>query len=133
MQNKTDPVQRADELRPCIIYTIVHTSVDIDRASFPPADGKVSFTDLMAARAELYRLVAAEKSTMEIPFVETEYREEYGEDYWEGYRDGYAAGWFTRFEIIASPLVLKRNDKEVSTYGCQKAAMRTLSAQDILP
>jgi hypothetical protein len=119
MQEKTNPVQRADELRPCTIYTIVHTSVDIDRASFPPADGKCSFTDLMAARAELCRLAAAEKSTMEIPFDEAEYREECGEDYWEGYRDGYAAGWFTRFEIIASPLVLGRNDKEVLTHGCQ--------------
>lgn len=28
----------------------------------------------------------------------------YGEDFWEAYRDGYAAGWFTRYEIIESPL-----------------------------
>ena len=32
------------------------------------------------------------------------YDEEYGEDFWEAYRDGYAAGWFTRYDIIESPL-----------------------------
>jgi hypothetical protein len=48
---------------------------------------------------------------MELPFDEAEYREEYGEDYWEGYQDGYAAGWFTRFEIITSPLVLGQDEK----------------------
>jgi hypothetical protein len=124
MHHGEDPVQRINERCPCTIYTIVHTSVDIDRASFPPADGKCSFTDLMAARAELCRLAAVEKSTMEIPFDEAEYREERSEDHWEGYRDGYAAGWFTRFEIIASPLVLGRNDKEISAHS--KAAMRKI-------
>jgi hypothetical protein len=99
------------ELYPCTIYTIVHTSVDIDRASFPPAIGKASFTDFAAAQAELRRLVAAEKDTLELPFDADEYREEYGEDYWEGYQDGYAAGWFTRFEIVTSPLVLGQDKK----------------------
>ena len=33
----------------------------------------------------------------------------YGNDFWEAYRDGYAAGWFTRYEIIESPLFM---DKE---------------------
>lgn len=45
-----------------------------------------------------------EKENMEIPFSKELYREEYGNDFWEAYRDGYAAGWFTRYEIIESPL-----------------------------
>lgn len=54
-----------------------------------------------------------EKATMEIPFSEEEYREDCGDDFWEAYQDGYAAGWFTRYEIIESPLYLDvANEKE---------------------
>lgn len=63
-----------------------------------------TFTDREKARAELNRLVTEEKENMEIPFSKELYREEYGNDFWEAYRDGYAAGWFTRYEIIESPL-----------------------------
>ena len=48
----------------------------------------------------------AEKEDMEIPFSEEEYREDWGDDFWEAYQDGYAAGWFTRYEILESPLYL---------------------------
>ena len=50
-----------------------------------------------------------EKEELDIPFDSEEYREEYSDDFWEAYRDGYAAGWFTRYEIIESPLFM---DKE---------------------
>ena len=60
--------------------------------------------DREKALAELNRLVTEEKENMEIPFSKELYREEYGNDFWEAYRDGYAAGWFTRYEIIESPL-----------------------------
>ena len=50
---------------------------------------------------------------MEIPFSKELYREEYGDDFWEAYRDGYAAGWFTRYEIIESPLSWIRKETEV--------------------
>ena len=66
-----------------------------------------AFDDKDAARAEFERLVAEEKENMEIPFSKEQYHEEYGDDFWEAYRDGYAAGWFTRYDIIESPLHMK--------------------------
>ena len=63
-----------------------------------------AFTVKEEARKELARLVTEEKENRTIPFPTEEYCEEYGEDFWEAYRDGYAAGWFTRYEIIESPL-----------------------------
>lgn len=39
------------------------------------------------------------------------YREEYGDDFWEAYCDDYAAGWFTRYEIIESPLFIVPEDE----------------------
>ena len=75
-----------------------------DQGEFPSPSGVATFTDREKARAELNRLVTEEKENMEIPFSKELYREEYGNDFWEAYRDGYAAGWFTRYEIIESPL-----------------------------
>jgi hypothetical protein len=99
------------------IYTIVYTSADADRCQFPPAEGKASFNDLQAARAELWRLVEAEKKDMKLPFAASEYRESYDEDYWEAYRVDYAAGWFRRFAVISSPLMLVQNPKKVDADG----------------
>lgn len=89
-------------------YTIVHSRADADRGEFPSPSGVATFTDKEKARAELERLVAEEKETMEIPFSEELYREDYGDDFWEAYCDGYAAGWFTRYEIIESPLFMEK-------------------------
>ena len=72
--------------------------------------GMATFTVEKAARNELERLVAAEKENMEIPFSKDQYREEYGDDFWEAYQDGYAAGWFTRYDIIESPLYEEKGD-----------------------
>ena len=87
-----------------IAYTIVHTAVDVDKGHFPAPVGLVTYIDQNLARSELYQLVEKEKEEMDIPFDTEEYREEYDDDFWEAYRDGYAAGWFTRYEIIESPL-----------------------------
>lgn len=85
-------------------YTIVHSWADADQGNFPAPEGMAAFTVKEEARKELARLVAEEKENRTIPFPAEEYCEEYGEDFWEAYRDGYAAGWFTRYEIIESPL-----------------------------
>ena len=85
-------------------YTIVHSWADADQGNFPAPEGMAAFTVKEEARKELARLVTEEKENRTIPFPTEEYCEEYGEDFWEAYRDGYAAGWFTRYEIIESPL-----------------------------
>ncbi len=90
-------------------YTIVHSRADADQGEFPSPSGMATFTVKEEARKELERLVTEEKENMEIPFSKELYCEEYGDDFWEAYRDGYAAGWFTRYEIIESPLFM---DKE---------------------
>ena len=86
------------------VYTIVHSWADADQGNFPAPEGMAAFTVKEEARKELARLVAEEKENRTIPFPTEEYCEEYGEDFWKAYRDGYAAGWFTRYEIIESPL-----------------------------
>ena len=91
-------------------YTIVHSWADADQGEFPAPMGMATFTVEKAARNELERLVAAEKENMEIPFSKDQYREEYGDDFWEAYQDGYAAGWFTRYDIIESPLYEEKGD-----------------------
>ena len=50
------------------IYTIVHTSVDADRGSFPDPLGMGSYTDQQTAQDELWRLVEKEKEEMDIHF-----------------------------------------------------------------
>ena len=96
------------------IYTIVHTSVDADRGSFPDPLGMGSYTDQQTARDELWRLVEKEKEEMDIHFDPDLYREEYGDDFWEAYQDGYAAAWFTRYQILECPLysVDKKEDEK---------------------
>lgn len=89
------------------IYTIIRTSVDADRGSFPPPMAEGSYLDIIQARTELRRLVDEEKENMEIHFDAELYREEYGDDYWEAYQEGYAAAWFSRFEILTSELHLE--------------------------
>ena len=89
-------------------YTIVHSWADADQGEFPSPKGVATFTVKEEAYSELERLVAEEKENMEIPFSKELYREEYGDDFWEAYRDGYAAGWFTRYEIIESPLFMEK-------------------------
>mgnify|MGYP007072952137 FL=1 len=86
------------------VYTIVHSWADADQGNFPAPEGMTAFTVKEEARKELARLVTEEKENRTIPFPTEEYCEEYGEYFWEAYRDGYAAGWFTRYEIIESPL-----------------------------
>ena len=95
-------------------YTIVHTSVDADRGSFPDPLGMGSYTDQQTARDELWRLVEKEKEEMDIHFDPDLYREEYGDDFWEAYQDGYAAAWFTRYQILECPLysVDKKEDEK---------------------
>lgn len=85
-------------------YTIVHSWADADQGEFPAPTGMATFTVEAAARKELERLVAEEKENTKIPFSREQYREEYGDNFWEAYRDGYAAGWFTRYDIITSPI-----------------------------
>lgn len=89
------------------IYTIVHTWADADQGEFPTPAGMASFTDEQEAQGELERLVAEEKENMEMTFSGEEYCEECGDAFWEAYRDGYAAGWFTRYEVVKSPLYQK--------------------------
>ena len=93
------------------VYTIVHSWADADQGNFPAPEGMAAFTVKEEARKELARLVTEEKENRTIPFPTEEYCEEYGEDFWEAYRDGYAAGWFTRYEIIESPLFLAPEDE----------------------
>lgn len=90
------------------VYTIVHTRADTDRAKFPPPEGMSSHTEQSTAREYLRRLVEQEKDAMEFPYTEEQYREDYGDDFREAYCDGYAAGWFTRYEIIESPLFMEK-------------------------
>lgn len=87
-------------------YTIVHTSVDADRGSFPDPLGMGSYEEQQMARKELWRLVEKEKNEMDIHFDPSKYREECGDDFWEAYQEGYAAAWFTRFQILECPLYL---------------------------
>lgn len=96
------------------VYTIVHSWADADQGNFPAPEGMAAFTVKEEARKELARLVTEEKENRTIPFPTEEYCEEYGEDFWEAYRDGYAAGWFTRYEIIESPLYAENIEEK----GC---------------
>ena len=88
------------------IYTVVHTWANADKADFAAPEGLFSCTDPARAQRELKRLAEQEKEEMQFPFEEQLYREEYDDTFWEAYCDGYAAGWFTRYEIIESPLYM---------------------------
>ena len=88
------------------VYTIVHTRADAGKVDFPLPEGKGSYLTLEKAKAEMAVMVALEKEDMQFPFASELYREEYGDGFWEASCDGYAAGWFVRYDIIESPLIL---------------------------
>ena len=92
--------------------TILHTSADADQGHFPPPTGMGTFFDLELARKELKRLAEKEKKILEISLSAGESREEYGDDFWEAYQEGYAAGWYTRYEILESPLHWGSSEKK---------------------
>lgn len=92
-------------------YMIVHTSADADKGNFPDPEGLETFLCKDRAILRLRELVEMEKEEMTFPYDEELYREEYGDDFWEACCDNYAAGWFTRYEIIESPLFLAPEDE----------------------
>ena len=92
-------------------YMIVHTSANADKGIFPGPEGLETFLCKDRAILRLRELVEMEKEEMTFPYDEELYREEYGDDFWEAYCDNYAAGWFTRYEIIESPLFLAPEDE----------------------
>lgn len=110
------PENRAAQSARCrdseILYTILHTSADADQGHFPPPTGMGTFFDLELARKELKRLAEKEKKILEISLSAGESREEYGDDFWEAYQEGYAAGWYTRYEILESPLHWGSSEKK---------------------
>lgn len=92
-------------------YMIVHTSANADKGIFPDPEGLEMFLCKDRAILRLRELVEMEKEEMTFPYDEELYREEYGDDFWEAYCDNYATGWFTRYEIIESPLFLAPEDE----------------------
>ena len=111
-QPENRPAQTARCRDSEILYTIIHTSADADQGHFPPPTGMGTFFDLDFARKELKRLAEEEKKNLEIPFSAGECREEYGDGFWEAYQEGHAAGWYTRYEILESPLHWGSNEKK---------------------
>ncbi len=104
-------MQRENKIK--TIFTIIRTSVDADRGSFPPPMAEGSYLDIIPARARLRQLVDEEKENMEIHFDKELYREESDENYWEAYQEGYGAAWFSRFEILSSELYLEGGGQDV--------------------
>ena len=90
---------------------IVHTAANADKGDFPGPEGLETFLCKDRAILRLRELVEKKKEEMTFPYDEELYREEYGDDFWEAYCDNYAAGWFTRYEIIESPLFLAPEDE----------------------
>ena len=90
------------------VYTIVHSWANAGKADFSSPEGRGSYLTPETARKEMAVMVELEKEDMEFPFKKELYREEYGDDFWEASCDGYAAGWFTRYEIIESPLFMEK-------------------------
>lgn len=89
---------------PATIYTILHTSADADKGSFPPPMAEGSYLSLSEARQHLWELVDHEKDECPLSCDTKDYCEEYGDDYWEAYEDGYGAANFSRYEIIPPEL-----------------------------
>lgn len=96
-----------------MIYTIIHTSTNTDRGSFPPPSAEGSFFSAEKARTEMWRLVGEEKEQNPLVCSEEDYEEEYGEDFWEAYEKGYAAENFSRYDIMRSELRDGPGDLEV--------------------
>lgn len=85
-------------------YTIVHTAACADLGDFPAADAIATFFDESLAAERLRELVEKEKEEMSFPYAEELYCEECGSRFWEAHCKDYAAGWFTRYEIMESPV-----------------------------
>lgn len=85
-------------------YTIVHTAAYADSGNFPAADAIATFFDETLAAERLRELVEKEKEEMSFPYTEELYCEECGKRFWEAHCKNYAAGWFTRYEIMESPV-----------------------------
>ena len=85
-------------------YTIVHTAAYADRGNFPTAEAVATFLDETSAVEKLRELVEKEKDEMDFPYGEDLYCEEYDVHFWEAYCKDYAASWFTRYEIMESPV-----------------------------
>ena len=85
-------------------YTVVHTAAYADRGDFPAADAIATFFDETSAVEKLRELVEKEKNEMDFPYGEELYCEEYDVHFWEAYCKDYAAGWFTRYEVMESPV-----------------------------
>lgn len=88
------------------VYTIVRTSADADRGSFPEPMTEGSFLSLPRAKAELQKLICAEKETLDARYD----CEDQDENHWEMYQGGYAAGLFSRLEILTSKLYLASDE-----------------------
>ena len=97
---KTAPVE--EPKKEVKIYTIVRTGIDADRGSFPNPQSEGSFLSLRRAKAELQKLIRAEKDELDDRYDS----QEHGEDYWEACQKGYAAALFSRLEIVSSELRL---------------------------
>lgn len=90
------------------VYTIVHSQANAEKADFPAPEGRGSYLSLKRARSEMANMVELEKEDMQFPFEKELYCEDRDNDFWEATCDGYAAGWFTRYEIIESPLYTEK-------------------------
>lgn len=88
------------------VYTIVRSGVDVDRGSFPTPTAEGSFFSLLRAKAELQKLICAEKEELDDRYD----CEAQDEEFWEMYQDGNAAALFSRLEILSSKLALTPND-----------------------
>lgn len=93
-------------------YTIVHTAAYADSGNFPAADAIATFFDEALAAERLRELVEKEKKEMSFPYAEGLYCEEYGDHFWEAHCKDYAAGWFTRYEIMESPVCKLKGEKD---------------------
>ena len=83
------------------VYTVVCTSADADRGSFPEPWTEGSYLLRSRAVEQLNRLADAEKKTLDTNRYD---REERTETSWEAYQEGYAAACFVRLEILESEL-----------------------------
>ena len=83
------------------IYTILQTSVDADRCSFPPPTTSGSYLSLAKARERMAELMEEEEEHLDSRYDRVS-RED---DVWEAYQDGYAAACCSRIEIVTSDLM----------------------------
>ncbi len=102
----------ADPGKEVKVYTIIRTGVDAERGHFPEPQSEGSFLSFLRAKAELQKLVIAEKDELDGRYD----CEEYDENYWEAYQDGYATALSTRLEIISSELHLTPEDFRPADY-----------------